>query len=247
MEVGHAQSLYQPLNTNRHEIRLLEILSESPNDKVECKLHTVPLTPETYYVCLSYVWGDPSVTEEITVDGFPRQVTVNLATALRHLKKHWMEIELESDSNLDTSKFRLWADAVCINQDDIAERSAQVSMMANIYSSAEMVLAWISSDDGDISRAFDIFERIGAAVREDWDAESDHTPLPLTDLKFEIRAMKVPKDNPRFSWLFPEKSVLFDRESNHFRSYEPHYYIHFTHLNATSGTWETWTVDFRVP
>lgn len=198
MEVGHAQSLYQPLNTNRREIRLLEILSESPNDKVECKLHTVPLTPETYYVCLSYVWGDPSITEEIIVNGIPRQVTVSLATALRHLKKHWMEIELESDPSLDTSKFRLWADAVCINQDDMSERSAQVSVMADIYSSAEMVLAWISSDDQDVAGAFDIYEKIFAVVKEDWEVTFHDVLRHCVSYQAHKKFGGCPKSSPMF-------------------------------------------------
>lgn len=37
----------------------------------------------------------------------------------------------------------LWIDAVCINQDDLRERSWQVSMMADIYSSAQCNLIWL--------------------------------------------------------------------------------------------------------
>ncbi|KAF6523377.1 hypothetical protein HZS61_011876 [Fusarium oxysporum f. sp. conglutinans] len=133
--------VYQPLNKDQREIRPLEILPNPPDGKVNCKLHIVLLTPDLYYTCISYVWSDPNVTEEIIVDGVPRQVTVTLATALRHVKRHWTEIERKSDPDLDTSKFRLWADALCINQDDLTERLHQVSMMADIYSSAAMVLA----------------------------------------------------------------------------------------------------------
>lgn len=37
----------------------------------------------------------------------------------------------------------LWADAVCINQDDIGERGDQVSEMGQIYRNASMVLIWL--------------------------------------------------------------------------------------------------------
>ncbi len=37
----------------------------------------------------------------------------------------------------------LWIDAVCINQDDIQERSQQVAMMGDIYKQASRVLTWI--------------------------------------------------------------------------------------------------------
>ncbi|KAJ4136477.1 hypothetical protein NW768_004090 [Fusarium equiseti] len=149
-----------PLDRNGREIRLIEILPTYANQTIQCKLHTVTLTPDTYYVCISYVWGDPHITEEIVVNGVRKQVTVNLATALRHLKKHWVEIERESDPDLDTSKFRLWADALCINQDDTLEKGHQVGLMADIYSSAEMVLAWLSSDDRDVALGFTVLNRV---------------------------------------------------------------------------------------
>lgn len=61
--------VYQPLNKDQREIRPLEILPKPPDGKVNCKLHIVLLTPDLYYTCNSYVWGDPNVTEEIIVDG----------------------------------------------------------------------------------------------------------------------------------------------------------------------------------
>ncbi|EXL54079.1 hypothetical protein FOCG_07168 [Fusarium oxysporum f. sp. radicis-lycopersici 26381] len=158
--------VYQPLNKDQREIRPLEILPNPPDGKVNCKLHIVLLTPDLYYTCISYVWGDPNVTEEIIFDGVPRQVTVTLATALRHVKRHWTEIERKSDPDLDTSKFRLWADALCINQDDLTERLHQVSTMADIYSSAAMILAWLSSKDDDVIKAFDVLERIVRIAEE---------------------------------------------------------------------------------
>ena len=155
-----SRRLYQPLDRNGREIRLIEILPTYANQTIQCKLHTVTLTPETYYVCISYVWGDPSITEEIVVNGVRKQVTINLATALRHLKKHWVEIARESDPGLDLSKFRLWADALSINQDDPLERGHQVGLMANTYSSADMVLAWLSSNDRDVTLGFNVLDRI---------------------------------------------------------------------------------------
>lgn len=44
----------------------------------------------------------------------------------------------------------IWADAICINQNDIDEKSAQVSMMDRIYSRATFVLAWLGPDDDEV-------------------------------------------------------------------------------------------------
>lgn len=41
----------------------------------------------------------------------------------------------------------LWIDAVCINQDDIEERAAQVAIMRLIYTQADRVIIWLGVDD----------------------------------------------------------------------------------------------------
>ncbi|KAF9768293.1 hypothetical protein IL306_014427 [Fusarium sp. DS 682] len=201
-----SSSLYQPLNKDKREIRLLEILPNTPDGKVNCKLHTVLLTPDLYYVCISYVWG-PDVKEEIFVNDISQEVRVNLVTALRHVKKQWTEIELESNPELDTSKFRLWADALCIDQTDDAERTHQVNMMADIYSLADMVLGWLSSNDEKVVKAFDIFKRIVQI------AERQVGPIKFAGLHeseiCELGSSKVSWDSDQFSWLFPSNSSLF--------------------------------------
>ncbi|KAF4468086.1 heterokaryon incompatibility [Fusarium albosuccineum] len=159
------QPLYCPLSHAR-EIRVLEILSHPGQEMVTCRLHTVSLDSKPYFVCLSYVWGNASVREEIIADGKPMQVTVNLAAALRSIKKHWIEIQNEAGGVVDVSRFRLWADAVCINQDDLSERSAQVQLMRDIYSSADFVLAWLSLDDQPLSGAFEMMKHVLKAMKD---------------------------------------------------------------------------------
>lgn len=39
-----------------------------------------------------------------------------------------------------------WVDAVCINQDDLEERSAQVKIMPQVYSKARCVVVWLGDD-----------------------------------------------------------------------------------------------------
>ncbi|KAF5622768.1 heterokaryon incompatibility het-6 [Fusarium tjaetaba] len=210
-DAGSSPPLSQPLNKDKREIRLLEILPNTPDGKVNCKLHTVLLTRDLHYTCLSYVWGDPSVTDEIIVDGVSRQVTVTLATALRHVKKHWIDIERKSDAELDTSKFRLWADALCINQSDLAERLHQVSMMADIYSLAAMVLAWLSSSDKVVSEGFDVFDKINQ-MRQGISLPEELFP-EFAGIQFaHIIGGPIHWGAERFSWLFPPYCSLFNTE-----------------------------------
>jgi Heterokaryon incompatibility protein (HET) len=76
-----------------------------------------------HYTALSYVWGDPTQTGSIYVDGHRFTITATLDAALRDLR--------------DASRVvRIWADALCIDQSNLAERSSQVELMAQIYSTA---------------------------------------------------------------------------------------------------------------
>jgi hypothetical protein len=150
------QDHYTRLDTARAEIRVLEILEPSDPDTVACKLHTVSLHDEPAFVALSYVWGDAAVTEEICLDGRRVPVTTNLAQALLHAKKHWRQLCPDRDA----AGFRIWADAVCINQADVVERGEQVQIMGSIYSISEMTFAWLGSEDEEIPLAFESIEMI---------------------------------------------------------------------------------------
>ncbi|PMD32954.1 HET-domain-containing protein, partial [Hyaloscypha variabilis F] len=73
-----------------------------------------------HYVALSYVWGDATLRRQISVDGATLDITASLDCALRHLR--------------DQSRLlRVWADGICINQNDFEDRNHQVRMMSSIY------------------------------------------------------------------------------------------------------------------
>jgi hypothetical protein len=133
------QGLYQPLDEARREIRLVEVLSADGDDKVKCRLRAVSLEDRPQFSALSYVWGDPQITEDIELNSQTFAVNANLAYALKFVKNHWQaQFPLR-----DKAQFRLWADGICINQQDSRERSHQVNIMHNIYSTAELVLSWL--------------------------------------------------------------------------------------------------------
>lgn len=88
------------------------------------------------FVALSYVWGDSSDKREIFVDGIPVLVTASLEAALRELRNH---VRIQQG-------FLIWADALCINQDDLDERAAQVARMQEIYRAAWQVVIWLGPE-----------------------------------------------------------------------------------------------------
>jgi hypothetical protein len=130
-EARESSYQYQPLDQTKNEIRLLKILpirrvDGKEYDTVECSLFVISLDSSTEYDALSYTWGDASNLREISLDGQPFKVTPNLEDALWHLQSH------------DRVKI-FWIDALCINQNDDRERSAQVGKMRTIYERAKNV------------------------------------------------------------------------------------------------------------
>ncbi|KAM5354829.1 hypothetical protein ACJ41O_001475 [Fusarium nematophilum] len=79
---ANTPSLYPPLNTGNHEIRLLEIISQDP---VTCTLHIVSLDSEPRFVAPSYVWGEPAATQEISINGIPKLQEVVLTRRLHYI------------------------------------------------------------------------------------------------------------------------------------------------------------------
>lgn len=95
------------------------------------------------YVALSYVWGNPAVTRGIFVNGISVQVTENLEEALRELREY----------DCIKQGFKVWIDAICINQNDIEERAQQVGIMKHIYASAWKVVVWLGKESDDSNLA----------------------------------------------------------------------------------------------
>ncbi|KAK1849672.1 hypothetical protein CCHR01_07727 [Colletotrichum chrysophilum] len=80
---------------------------------------------------LSYVWGSSTLPRTtILVDRTSLQITASLGSFLRYLRRN-------------DRPLRLWADGICINQDDDEEKSEQVALMADIYKSCSQVNVWL--------------------------------------------------------------------------------------------------------
>ena len=86
--------------------------------------------PPPTYEALSYVWGNSTVTLPILLNGLEFQVTTNLESALRHLRYH------------DRTRI-LWADAICIDQNDIGERGTWALQMDRVYGEVQEVIVWL--------------------------------------------------------------------------------------------------------
>jgi hypothetical protein len=113
--------IYAPLESVKREIRLLKTISGLEDEPLRCSLEVISLEDNARYSALSYCWGDANDRVNITVNGQNISVTKTLENALRRIR----------NVNQNTV---VWADAICINQQDAAEKSVQVGMMGDIYS-----------------------------------------------------------------------------------------------------------------
>ncbi|KAF3020989.1 hypothetical protein E8E14_009908 [Neopestalotiopsis sp. 37M] len=127
---------------DQKQIRLLKLLPSLSNaDQISCTLEVFSWAPELGYAAISYVWGDPNITQAIFVNGQRFEVTENLYSALWHIRKN--DMLRQQDDSEHTGNLPLWVDAVCIDQHSIGERNHQVTLMSLIYGSASKVICWL--------------------------------------------------------------------------------------------------------
>jgi hypothetical protein len=127
--------LYDPLDHSRKEIRVVRLqAAQNYSDPIVCNLEIVSLDEDVRYKALSYVCGRR--TTNIEVSDHPLSVYSNLVAALRRVRR-------------PDEALLIWADAICINQNDLEERTSQVQLMSDIFAGAEEVYACLSEGDDD--------------------------------------------------------------------------------------------------
>lgn len=157
---------------NTNFIRLLTFEpSSGQSTSLSLTTHVLELAPE--FDCLSYTWGNPTSayseaaaisnivyqsTGEIRLDGCEFSVQYNLYDALEML------------SNLSSSERSqyVWIDAICINQQSLEERAAQVAIMDKIYSKARRVIAWLGQENEFTEDAISLLRIVGGIPEEQY-------------------------------------------------------------------------------
>ena len=128
---------YQPLPDTSH-FRVLALEPGIADSPLSCKLKvaSVKHAKQREYEALSYAWGsnDEPTKPYISCHGKCLKLTSSLESALRHIRS---EKEVTN----------LWVDQICINQEDLEERSQQVALMRSIYSIAKMGIIWLGDAD----------------------------------------------------------------------------------------------------
>lgn len=87
------------------------------------------------YERLYYQQGGARPPGTITCDGVEVSIGGELYSALKRLRS-------------EDREWRIWVDALCINQADVAERNLHVKMMGEVYARAETVRVWLGEHVG---------------------------------------------------------------------------------------------------
>jgi hypothetical protein len=147
-KLGNTTFRYRNLDASHQEIRLLRILPKIVDHApIECEILHTSLNDPRNYIAISYAWGDAENTQVIILDGHEFPVTVSLWQALERLRSASYAVIV-------------WADAVCINQQNTEERGMQVRFMARIYNLAFEVMVWLGPEDEDSHLALDLLRQI---------------------------------------------------------------------------------------
>ncbi|CAG5156179.1 uncharacterized protein ALTATR162_LOCUS4026 [Alternaria atra] len=127
------ESIYEPLPAGEF-IRVLKLHPGDTEYDIECSLEVMDIeSSKGSYEAISYVWGDANDTVDVHCNGLQVSITVSLGDALRNFR-HPSEPRL------------LWADALCINQENDQEKGHQVKRMGQVYANAKCVLIWLGCD-----------------------------------------------------------------------------------------------------
>lgn len=175
-----APSTIYPQSLKPTEIRLAVLSAAIGHDfpvHLELEVYELDNCPE--YEAVSYLWGgendDTTLCCPIYVGPFWNVLfqTRNCRDMLRFMRP-WRGIRM------------VWVDAVCINQEDVPERSQQVANMSRIYSGCTRVIVYLGSDivtplNGRHARRHPLRDlESGSAVPNFSGYMYQHPKLPLT-------------------------------------------------------------------
>ncbi|KAK1689361.1 heterokaryon incompatibility protein-domain-containing protein [Colletotrichum godetiae] len=205
-----SDGIYSPLNRETKSTRLLQFQHQQEDESLQCTLATHSLNDAPPFIALSYVWGAPEPTYDITINEVIFKVRENLWHALQRLAHIANNdencISRQKKSGTVLPKY-FWVDAVCINQDDNSERGHQVGLMKDIFSTAHFVISWIGQEEGEIAVMFEYLQGLKHTARR----ERNHY-LRTQKRKFSFKDAKWFVSRPYWSRIWIVQEFTLARE-----------------------------------
>lgn len=158
-------------------IRLMHVHPGSGTDPVHLRLVTTALDAAPDFESISYCWGNAHAQDQrqVTCNGTTLSITDSLFTGLVHFRR------------ANRSRV-LWADAVCINQADAAEKGSQVLLMPYIYAQATSVLVWLGIADDPVYGS--VPQDVLVSIRQASQLLPDYDPENAADTAAKVRTLR---------------------------------------------------------
>ncbi|KAF4635100.1 hypothetical protein G7Y89_g3001 [Cudoniella acicularis] len=109
-------------------------------------------------------------------------VTQNLCDALVHLRY--------------PSKPRVfWIDAICVDQQNLMERSAQVQRMGEVYTLAHRVVVWLGPQDDSSTYAIELLEKLNSQIKVNMrNGTKSNSALSSSDLRYGSEPLSLSRE-----------------------------------------------------
>lgn len=203
---------YDTLDRSSNNIRLASIWVDYDDGRIRCSLKQYPLASAPPYIALSYAWGSPDDLMDIFLDTRPLCIRQNLAQGLRALCNFESHMINQNPPTIQGgANSPIWADALCIDQNNVMERGHQVNLMRDIYTSAKSVVVWLGPETNDsntalnyICETFDRKKRASTILRR-------KRPAPLWDSTVETSVIDI-LDRPYWRRLWVVQEILLARK-----------------------------------
>ena len=197
-ESSSREGFAYPSLPDDNSIRLLELVSGPVFAPLQCKLVVSSSIVNQSYQALSYAWGETTKTHHIVVEGERLPISANLDRALRRIR------QTEQD-------LCLWVDAICINQDDAAEKENQISMMLQIYQSARRVVVYLG-EQADHSELLPEFFDTTIRARRVFDSlDNDEENLDQEDLNKSMGTLREIGEPTSNNIMWRAARAFYDR------------------------------------
>ena len=189
------------------QVRLLRFQPGSGNEDISVNIEVFDLDSAPAFNAISYTWGTEPPQHVIRIYDVSVFVRPNCHYAL------WQARQRFPGS-------RVWLDAICIDQSDLAEKASQVAIMGDVYAKADIVLACIGPADESSDGIRTALTNLDAVVQdlpdEWWDVMELQQWQPPQDEPTTWRLMAQFNDvcnRPYFSrvWIIQELFGGIDR------------------------------------
>ncbi|POS72800.1 hypothetical protein DHEL01_v208799 [Diaporthe helianthi] len=173
--------LYDHLKSSSAQIRLIKLRRHDTNTigQVSGELATFSLDdPQCpLFTTVSYTWGSAKEygDEPVKLNGQDKVALKNVLALLRMLC-------CTSAENFDLAEDWFWIDSICINQDNLSERSSQVKLMGQIYRQAKATIVWLCGGSDDTNTAIELLSHLADRrheLRKDYKKRAKRMPEDL--------------------------------------------------------------------